>query len=128
MKRIIVALVVAALAAGAGVARGAETSSIHFQLGAFSIDKTTCRFAYAEQDWPLGRDWMQGRMYVAYEDRRHDVLMNCLRARQDRIVACLTTLPPVTEKSDHGAGNPGDEKGAKAALDYLKACVAKAAL
>lgn len=124
----IVMVVLAFLAVGgtAYAASGGERSAIQFPTGTFAIDRTTCRFAQREVDPALGRGWVQGRVYVAYEDRRHDALDSCLRARQNRIAGCLAHIPPVVEKADHGVGNPGDEKGAAAAISGLSACVSAA--
>lgn len=127
MKKII-GIAILALAIAAGTAHASERSmSVWFPRGSFQINKQTCRFLNREVDLPLGKSWAVGKLAFAYEDERHDTLMSCTRARQDRIVACIEAAPPIIEKADHGAGKPGDEKGAAASLAALQACIRQAA-
>jgi hypothetical protein len=126
---VLVALGVVA-AANAATSESLNTGGLHLSPSQSAINKTTCRFVNPEVDYPLGRNWLAGRVYVAAEDIRHDVLMSCLRNRQDRIAKCLhKPVPSVVGKFDHGAGNPGDWKGVDALQAYLaaqSACVGAA--
>jgi len=103
-----------------------DNGTITFAPGSFAINKQTCKFLHPEVDKPLGTSWAVGRVWSLYEDGRHDVKMNCNTARQTRVVACITSAPPISERVDH-KGGWADEKGAAAAWAYLQACVKRVA-
>lgn len=102
-------------------ASSGESSSLRFKAGTFSINPMTCKFLVAEADKPLGASWAEGRIYVAYEDGRHDSLMRCNRIRQDRVAACWkNVVPPVSEATPDKQGFR-DERGLSAIQAYLVA-------
>jgi hypothetical protein len=121
LKIIASVVAIGALAIPAVAAASGEQSQIQFAPGTFSISATTCKFVHVEAEKPMGTSWAVGKVWAAYEDARHDQKMACNTARQTRVIACFAKpIPPVVEKADHGAGKPGDEKGAAAAIGVIQ--------
>ena len=129
-KHILGGIAALALSVPAAAQASGDHAVFTFRPGAFQINAQTCKFVQKETDLPMGTSWTDGKVWAAYEDQRHDAKMACNTARQTRVIACFAKpIPPVTEKADHGAGNPGDEKGAAAAVAVvqdIQTCVLQA--
>ena len=104
-----------------------EAHILGLPSGYARINTATCKFLVPEVDVKPSAS----ETYARAEDLRHDALDNCLRHRLNTAKTPKPSVDPcwgkqappplVTERADHGAGKPGDEKGAAALQAWVVA-------
>src|SRR5438034_5253886 len=64
---------------------GEHASNEGFPPGYLQINPKTCKFLHPEIDQATGPTWKNLRRFVVWEDARHDVKLQCLANRADRV-------------------------------------------